>query len=199
LEPGEGLVLRPEWSIHTFFMRFPIDVVFVDADQVVVKIVPDLRPWRTAVCKEAHEVVELAAGECERRGLHAGDRLAWAARPKQPPISLVADAASVKQREAADDRKTRVVIGTGDDQFLRLARFLLMRNRFDVEGTKRIAKTVDLVARQGADIVVIDATGSLGEAARTVAAIEALHPDVRVVVGGDGGPPRWTTGHNVTV
>jgi hypothetical protein len=37
-------VLRPAWSIHTFFMRFPIDVVFVDADQVVAKVVDDLRP-----------------------------------------------------------------------------------------------------------------------------------------------------------
>ena len=48
LEPGEGIVLRPSWSIHTFFIRYPIDVVFVDADQVVARVVRDLPPWRWA-------------------------------------------------------------------------------------------------------------------------------------------------------
>ena len=38
---GHGVLLRPAWSIHTAFMRFPIDVVFLDADQVVIKIVPE--------------------------------------------------------------------------------------------------------------------------------------------------------------
>src|SRR6266540_7013713 len=84
LRPGEGLVLRPNWSVHTFFMRFPIDVVFVDGDQVVRKIVPDLGPWRTATCRGARDVVELAAGECARRGLETGDRVTWAAMPEGP-------------------------------------------------------------------------------------------------------------------
>jgi uncharacterized membrane protein (UPF0127 family) len=199
LEPGDGIVLRPEWSVHTFFMRFAIDVVFVDADQVVVKVVSRLKPWRTAICKGAHEVVELAAGECERVGLSAGDRLAWAARPKEPALRLAAvDGRSPRAGQPKADSPTRVLIGTDDDQFLRLARFLLTRNAFEVEGTKRLAKLVDLVDRNGADVVVIDATGSLGDAARTVAAIEALHPDVRVVVVCDGEPPRWTSGLKVT-
>ena len=199
LGAGEGLVLRPEWSVHTFFMRFAIDVVFVDKDQVVVKIVPSLKPWRTAICKEAHEVVELAAGECERLGLRAGDRLAWAARPKRPNLTLASvGGRSPRPTQEKDESRTRVLIGTDDDQFLRLARFLLTRNHFEVEGTKRVAKLVDLVDRQGADVVVIDATGSLGDAARTVAAIEALHPEVRLVVVCDGEPPRWTSGLKVT-
>jgi uncharacterized membrane protein (UPF0127 family) len=198
LEPGDGIVLRPEWSVHTFFMRFAIDVVFVDADQVVVKISSRLKPWRTAICKGAHEVIELAAGECERLGLRVGDRLAWAARPKQPPtLTLASDRGRTVRAEAAPKRHTRVVIGTDDDHFLRLARFLLTRSEFEVEGTKRVAKTVDVVNRQGADVVVIDATSSLSDAARTVAAIEALHPEVRLVVLCDGEPPRWTTGLNV--
>jgi uncharacterized protein len=75
LPPGEGILLRPASSIHMWFMRFPIDAVFVDRDLRVVRIVPDLRPWRLAGARGAHAVIELAAGECERRGLAEGERL----------------------------------------------------------------------------------------------------------------------------
>src|SRR5262249_11912342 len=64
LEQGEGIVLRPSWSVHTFFLRYPIDIVFVDADQVVLRVVPNLRPWKWATCRGARDVVELRAGEC---------------------------------------------------------------------------------------------------------------------------------------
>ena len=57
------MVLRPAFAIHTHFMHFPIDVVFLDSDQVVVAIERNLRPWRTASFRGAREVVELAAGE----------------------------------------------------------------------------------------------------------------------------------------
>ena len=46
LTPGQGMVLRPAFAIHTHFMHFPIDVVFLDSDQVVVAIERNLRPWR---------------------------------------------------------------------------------------------------------------------------------------------------------
>lgn len=75
LPEGEGILLRPAGSIHTFFMRFPIDVVFLDRERVVVAIERDVRPWRTAAHRGAKAVVELASGECERRGLRVGDRL----------------------------------------------------------------------------------------------------------------------------
>ena len=196
LVPGEGIVMRPGWSIHTAFMRFPIDVVFVDADQVVLEVVPGLKPWRTAVCRGGHDVVELAAGECARRGLEAGDRVTWAARPEERPVPSSDDG----QRDAgmANGTPTRVLLGTRDDRFLKLARFLLTRNHFEVESTRRIVRAVDLVERHRADVVVIDASDSLGDAARAVAAIEALYPHVGVVVVCDGEPPRWTTGLKVT-
>src|ERR1044072_1070957 len=69
LPSGHGVLLRPAWSIHTASMRFPIGVVFLDADQVVVKIVPNLQSFKTASCRGAREIVELRAGEAERRGL----------------------------------------------------------------------------------------------------------------------------------
>jgi uncharacterized protein len=45
---GEGLLLRPASSIHTFFMRFPIDAVFLDRTLHVMGIAESLRPWRVA-------------------------------------------------------------------------------------------------------------------------------------------------------
>ncbi len=75
LPPAEGIFLRPAGSIHTFFMRFPIDAVFLDRELVVLGIERELRPWRLAGRRGAKSVVELAAGECARRGLAVGDRL----------------------------------------------------------------------------------------------------------------------------
>src|SRR6266511_1409173 len=75
LPGGEGLLLRPASSIHTLFMRFPIDVVFLDRELVVRKVVPEVRPWRLAFGLGSRAVLELPAGECERRGIAPGDRL----------------------------------------------------------------------------------------------------------------------------
>jgi uncharacterized membrane protein (UPF0127 family) len=75
LAPGEGLLLRPASSVHTFFMRFPIDVVFVSAAGEVLKIAGRLPPWRTAAARGAKAVVELPAGEADRRGIRVGTSL----------------------------------------------------------------------------------------------------------------------------
>jgi uncharacterized protein len=75
LPSGQGILLRPASSVHTFFMRFPIDVVFLDGDLRVVEIVADLRPWRAAGKRGARAVLELPAGECARRGLAVGDQI----------------------------------------------------------------------------------------------------------------------------
>jgi len=78
LPSGQGILLRPAASVHTFFMRFSIDVVFLDDELRVVAIAADLRPWRAAGKRGARAVVELPAGECERRGLRVGDQLRFA-------------------------------------------------------------------------------------------------------------------------
>ena len=75
LEPGEGLLIRPTNSVHMFFMRFPIDVVFLDRDMVVRKIVETLRPWRMTGCRGARVAVEIASGEAARRGITVGEQL----------------------------------------------------------------------------------------------------------------------------
>jgi uncharacterized protein len=78
LSNEEGLLIRPAPSIHTFFMRFPIDAVFVARDGEVLRVAPDVKSWRIRGCRKAYAVIELAAGEARRRGLAAGDRLVFA-------------------------------------------------------------------------------------------------------------------------
>jgi uncharacterized membrane protein (UPF0127 family) len=75
LPPGEGILLRPASSIHMWFMRFTIDAVFLDGDLRVLRVVPELRPWRIASKRGARAVLELASGECERRGVTEGEQL----------------------------------------------------------------------------------------------------------------------------
>ena len=75
LRPDEGLLIRPTSAIHTCFMRFPIDAVFLDRELVVVDVVTDMRPWKVAGRRGAKAVLELAAGESHRLGIRRGERL----------------------------------------------------------------------------------------------------------------------------
>jgi uncharacterized membrane protein (UPF0127 family) len=72
LAPDEGLMLRPAGSIHTAFMHFPIDAVFLDKELRVLRVEANLRPWRLAAQRGAKVVVELPAGAAERVGLAVG-------------------------------------------------------------------------------------------------------------------------------
>ena len=84
---GEGLVLRRAPAIHTFFMRFAIDAVFVDREMVVVGIEPKVSPWRVVARRRAWAVLELPAGEALRRGIRLGERLALTpARPRTEEV-----------------------------------------------------------------------------------------------------------------
>ncbi|MBA2360392.1 MAG: DUF192 domain-containing protein [Actinobacteria bacterium] len=75
LPSDQGILLKPAASIHTFFMRFPIDAVFLDREHRVVGIERDVRPWRTVGRRGSHAVLELPSGECQRRELAVGERL----------------------------------------------------------------------------------------------------------------------------
>src|SRR5262245_48115253 len=76
LEAGEGLWIDPCSSIHMFFMRFPIDAVFVDGEARVTSLVVDLRPWRVAFGgAEARAVLEVEVGAIEASGTRIGDAL----------------------------------------------------------------------------------------------------------------------------
>jgi uncharacterized membrane protein (UPF0127 family) len=76
LDADEGLWIQPCNSVHTFFMRFPIDVAFLDKEGVVLKIVPRLRPFRMASGgRRARSALELAPGAAARLGLEVGQAL----------------------------------------------------------------------------------------------------------------------------
>jgi uncharacterized membrane protein (UPF0127 family) len=79
LEPGSGLWIVPCEAIHTFFMKFAIDVVFIDKKKRVRKTVPGLAPWRMAMCLPAHSVLELPVGVIGSTGTKPGDQLEFGA------------------------------------------------------------------------------------------------------------------------
>ncbi len=83
LDADEGLLLRPAGSIHTAFMRFPIDAVFMDADGRVLRVEAKLPAWRTAACRGAKAVLELPAGAAAAAGLAAGDELSLPPRGRR--------------------------------------------------------------------------------------------------------------------
>src|SRR5947208_16767060 len=70
LEPGGGMLIDRAPSVHMFFMRFPIDVLFLDRDRKVVRIVERLRPWRIAGSRRAAAALELPAGAAAAAGVN---------------------------------------------------------------------------------------------------------------------------------
>jgi len=75
LPDGHALRLSPCRAVHSMGMRHAIDVVFVDADNVVCSVQTPLRPWRAAICLPAKAVLELRAGEVAARGIRLGHKI----------------------------------------------------------------------------------------------------------------------------
>jgi len=75
LEAGEGMLIDRAGSVHMFFMRFPIDVVFLDRDLKVVGVRHGLRPWQVAAARRAVAALELPAGAAAEAGIEEGDVL----------------------------------------------------------------------------------------------------------------------------
>jgi uncharacterized membrane protein (UPF0127 family) len=76
LPVGQGLWIEQSPSIHMFFMRYPIDAVFVDRHGRVVRIAERLRPWRiVAWARGARDCLELPAGAAHAAGINVGDEL----------------------------------------------------------------------------------------------------------------------------
>ena len=71
----EGLWIQPTSSIHMWFMRFPIDVVWAAGDGRVLKLVEGIRPWRMSFCRGAKLALELPVGAIARSGVQVGDHL----------------------------------------------------------------------------------------------------------------------------
>ena len=77
LEPGHGLWIVPCESVHTFFMRFAIDLVYLDRKHKVRKVRNAVPPWRLSVCLTAHSILELPAGTARQTATAAGDELVF--------------------------------------------------------------------------------------------------------------------------
>lgn len=77
LKSGEGLLIDPCSSVHTFGMTYAIDLVYLDKQLTVVKTVGALKPWRMSAANAASMVLELAAGSLDNLQLHSGQQLEW--------------------------------------------------------------------------------------------------------------------------
>jgi len=75
LEQGEGLWIAPSEAVHTFGMKFPIDVLFLDKKRKVLKIRSDMVRSRMAICLRAHSVLELPSGTAAAMNTVVGDQL----------------------------------------------------------------------------------------------------------------------------
>jgi uncharacterized membrane protein (UPF0127 family) len=78
LEDGQGLIFKGCSSLHTFFMSFPIDIIFTDRNGKVLKAAPAVRPFKlVAAPLRAYYAIELPAGAIERSHTRAGDVLSF--------------------------------------------------------------------------------------------------------------------------
>jgi uncharacterized membrane protein (UPF0127 family) len=73
---GQGLWIVPSRGVHTFAMRFPIDVVYLDEEKTVVHLEQDLKPWRVAALRmQAASVIELPRNILHTTGTSIGDEI----------------------------------------------------------------------------------------------------------------------------
>jgi uncharacterized membrane protein (UPF0127 family)/CheY-like chemotaxis protein len=200
LTAGDGLLLRPERGIHTAFMRFPIDAVFLGPDMDVIEIFEDVGPWRIVHTRGAYAVLELAAGEASRRDVRRGDLLGVVDHAATDADDLD-DGADVLASQflssmqfstppsvatnGAGRPPMRVLLIAHDRRFRAVASALLTRRGCAVTTSPAASRLATAVKRDQIDVVVVDAGEMLTAAARTVATIEELRPPVGVVLVAD--------------
>jgi hypothetical protein len=197
LPAGEGLLLTPAPAIHTAFMRFPIDALFLDRDLRVLEIAERLRPWRVASKQKARSVLELAAGECARRGVEVGDRLELRDRrvngavpsPTPPVGDTATNGSDITGAHRSQEglltrlQPLRVLVISSDPHFRNVISLLLARRNCSVTTTANAARLIELIARESVDVVLLDDNQS--PAVATVATVEALERPVGVVLVAD--------------
>jgi uncharacterized membrane protein (UPF0127 family) len=175
LPEDEGMLLATS-AIHTYFMRFPLDLVFLDKNFVVVRTVSSVKPWRVAIDRRARSVVELAAGVVENAGVQEGEQ-----------VSLVRHGERTTQahlKTNGDGGQIRVAVASSDTRFLRVSRFLLTRHAFEVETYGDPAALLG-DSRTQADVVLLDSSTSMSVAARVIRDLAVLSPTTAFVVVGE--------------
>ena len=88
LGASSALILSPCFAIHTAFMKFAIDVVFIDTEWRVLRTLSEVPAWRIAVARGASFVIELPAGSLRRSNVAVGDRLFLAALQSEVPAQV---------------------------------------------------------------------------------------------------------------
>jgi uncharacterized membrane protein (UPF0127 family) len=86
LDPGSGLWIVPCESVHTFFMKFPIDLVYLDKQRKVRKVRHAVPAWRLSACLSAHSILELPAGTAAESGTLPGDELSFEKLMPETPM-----------------------------------------------------------------------------------------------------------------
>jgi uncharacterized membrane protein (UPF0127 family) len=206
LPAGEGLLLSPTPGIHTAFMRFPIDALFLDRDLRVLDVVERLRPWRMVSRHRARAVLELPAGESARRGVRIGDRLglrerrpvapetcepigqSWGEPEAASPDASGSQSESVIWPESLEQRPTatrlspiRVLVVSPDRHFRSVTSMLLAHRGCSVSSSSKATRVAEMISRDRADVVVLD-TGTSPATAQAVAAVGALAQPVGMVI-----------------
>jgi CheY-like chemotaxis protein len=197
LPAGEGLLLSPAPAIHTAFMRFPIDALFLDRDLRVLDVRERLRPWRVASKPKARAVLELSAGECARKGVRVGDHLGLRERKPtdadqadsaEPPATLATSEsiiwpASLGQLGELGGRQAmRVLVISRDRHFRSVTSMLLSHRGCSVSATAKASRVTELINRdRGADVVVIDA-GQSPTSVQAIAEAAAFAQSIGVVL-----------------
>lgn len=74
---NEGMVIVPCNAVHTIGMAFALDLLFLGCDGTILKVEPDVRPWRMRFCWKAHAVVELPSGSLKHLSCQVGEQVTW--------------------------------------------------------------------------------------------------------------------------
>ena len=107
LSRGEGLWIVPCEAVHTFGMRFPIDLVYLDRDKRVKKIRNNMPPRRISACLSAHSVLELASGSVRRTQTKPGDRLEFSSASQPGDYRISPDACGTTLPKPGNKRGVR--------------------------------------------------------------------------------------------
>jgi uncharacterized membrane protein (UPF0127 family)/CheY-like chemotaxis protein len=195
LPRGEGMLLVQAPSIHTAFMRFEFDAVFLDGSLHVIRLVEHLKPWRAVTVRHAVSVLELAAGEISRRGVEIGDLIAVAdpefeigagARGDEAEAAGAAEPGVAAGDSGGRQAPARILLVGADRRFRSVAAALLQRRGYAVRVEEQVASVAEIAAQGDIDVVVLDAGALPAVAALEAARIEALTPTVGFVLVSDG-------------
>lgn len=201
LSAGEGMLLAPAPSIHTAFMRFAIDAVFLDGTLQVKRIVSGLKPWRMSSARHAWAVLEIGAGEAAMRKIGVGDQLGVvevddnvtavvtalragnrAALSDLATADPAANPAAGPVSTAAADEVTRVLIVGTDRRFRSVAATLLNRRGCEVLSSDRVEDIAELAASERVAVAVLDTGHSSIDSAGLSRKMAACEPAVGLVI-----------------